>query len=1194
MKENKELNFKKLTPVDNVNLSTYKQAIDFAINSVDINNIAISGAYGSGKSSVIESYKKQDSKNKYLTISLAHFESDDKDIENVEKALEKKIINQLVHKVPAEKIPLTNFKLKSNIDDKSIWCTTVVIIAFCLLSLYVAFFSNIVEYINSYAPILAFLNCRVLQIIAGIVCVFLFSFGLKNIIKIFKSKTILKRLKIKDAEIEMDDEEKDASYFDKYLNDVLYVFESCEENIFVFEDLDRFNSVVIFERLREINNLVNCKLQNGDNAQKKNVKFFYLLRDDVFTSKDRTKFFDFLIPIVPVIDGSNSYEKILDFFTEDELEKQFLSDLSLYIDDMRLLENIYNEYRIYENELDESIANPNKLLALIVYKNIFPKDFANLQLGRSFVNAVFNTKNDLIENSILSIDNEINKKKEFLELVKSEVLKSKTELEILFKNDPTKNNRFGYYNQKLTSSAEQEKKDRLAAIDRKLTDSNIELTIQKEIESFEKKKNKIKTANIKELLNDANENIAFGAIYDNGIEKATNFNEIKGDYYFGLLKYLIRYGYIDEYYSDYITYFYANSITLQDKKFLQSIIERKPLDYTYEISKPNSFIERIRLTDFENPVVLNYELLTFLINSKLYQQQLDKILEQIKNDNCVEFIKGYLKKGVEKLKFVSLLNQKWPNAFNSSIKHVDDYEFVKQYSLLTLESLDDVNKDEINIDNCLTEYISNDPNYLNINLPFDGIIEKFKLINVKFKKIDIGECTGNIWNDVFTNDLYQINYDNINMIFQLYFAITDEKIFKHRNFEILSNNSKTPYYLYCIENINEYVGFYLDICDNLINDDEKFVIELLNNSDLKDEYKTEIVLAFNELVTDLSLVNDKEIRTQLVDNNKVDYSERNIACYISDEEELNDSQINFINSSNKTIDFTNLKLSDEESSKIFNLLVVCNELSDEKYVQALLSLNCVYETGFSIKGLNPSKINILINNKIVKMNAKALDFIRSNYEDALMNFIQINVQEYSDIIDGSNFDYDEMIEVLGWNIDVSIKNKLLSLNSSKISICDYSYDDETNYSIIKGNLYADEITALFEQYDRFGVKAKNAIFDLANQHLKIVLRKSDIALSLVKKLIEDNADANGLNLLLNNIDRFNFYEVVKYLSDFGYYKYNDLLDSSKRPRFDIDDANKRILDCLVSASFIYDYSENGGYYTVQRNKPRRNLLKKSK
>ena len=75
---------------------------------------------------------------------------------------------------------------------------------------------------------------------------------------------------------------------------------------------------------------------------KNNIKFLYLLKDDIFILKDRIKFFDFIIPIIPVMDSSNSYDKILELFDKEyrkELNKYFLQDISLYIDDMGLLKN---------------------------------------------------------------------------------------------------------------------------------------------------------------------------------------------------------------------------------------------------------------------------------------------------------------------------------------------------------------------------------------------------------------------------------------------------------------------------------------------------------------------------------------------------------------------------------------------------------------------------------------------------------------------------------------------------------------------------------------------------------------------------------------------------------------------------------------------------------------------------------------
>ena len=70
-------------------------------------------------------------------------------------------------------------------------------------------------------------------------------------------------------------EESDDSYFDKYLNEVLYLFENAEADVIVFEDMDRFNANRIFERLREVNTLANIQLQQDN---KKILRFFSSLK----------------------------------------------------------------------------------------------------------------------------------------------------------------------------------------------------------------------------------------------------------------------------------------------------------------------------------------------------------------------------------------------------------------------------------------------------------------------------------------------------------------------------------------------------------------------------------------------------------------------------------------------------------------------------------------------------------------------------------------------------------------------------------------------------------------------------------------------------------------------------------------------------------------------------------------------------
>ena len=108
--------FERLTPIDNMDLDVYEEAIDYVFSNSDVKNVAISGAYSAGKSSVLASYKKKHDELRFLHISLAHFKSTDQesDAEVKESTLEGKILNQLIHQIPSEKNTADKFQSKEN------------------------------------------------------------------------------------------------------------------------------------------------------------------------------------------------------------------------------------------------------------------------------------------------------------------------------------------------------------------------------------------------------------------------------------------------------------------------------------------------------------------------------------------------------------------------------------------------------------------------------------------------------------------------------------------------------------------------------------------------------------------------------------------------------------------------------------------------------------------------------------------------------------------------------------------------------------------------------------------------------------------------------------------------------------------------------------------------------------------------
>jgi len=112
-----DLRFQKLTPTSNVDLNVYEEGFEFIFSNDDIRNIAVSGPYSSGKSSLLESYKKKYPQKTFIHISLAHFTNENKDneekeIEDSETVIEGKILNQLIQQIPIENIPQSNFRIK--------------------------------------------------------------------------------------------------------------------------------------------------------------------------------------------------------------------------------------------------------------------------------------------------------------------------------------------------------------------------------------------------------------------------------------------------------------------------------------------------------------------------------------------------------------------------------------------------------------------------------------------------------------------------------------------------------------------------------------------------------------------------------------------------------------------------------------------------------------------------------------------------------------------------------------------------------------------------------------------------------------------------------------------------------------------------------------------------------------------------
>ncbi len=409
------INYNSLTPKESDNYDKYKDAFNFALNSDNeskkITNIAVTGPYASGKSSIMENVKSEFGSEKFITLSLTYFNSVDMEDDNkinensisnkkIEEDLEAQLINQLIHKIDSKNIKDSRFLANKKIDTSKLSYKVGTFIHALIIS--IIFLCLIIVNINnetiSKILFLKLVDIKIISmnILFTVGSIYSLYFGYK-IINLFKKKKILRKINIYGNEIELFNNE-DNSIFDKYTDEILYLFENAGVKYFIFEDIDRYEDVTVFKKLREINILLNDKRKREN---KPLIKFIYLICDNMFTAEERTKFFDFIIPVVPFIHKGNSYDYMIkQLFPEeakDERNKKFLIKISLFIDNARLLKNIANEYYIYNKFIylkdRGQYTKFIKLLSLIIYKNLFPKDFNLLYFNKGYLAELLNEEN---------------------------------------------------------------------------------------------------------------------------------------------------------------------------------------------------------------------------------------------------------------------------------------------------------------------------------------------------------------------------------------------------------------------------------------------------------------------------------------------------------------------------------------------------------------------------------------------------------------------------------------------------------------------------------------------------------------------------------------------------------------------------------------------------------------------------------
>ncbi|MFR9542389.1 MAG: hypothetical protein SNH27_10085 [Rikenellaceae bacterium] len=359
-------------------------------------NIALTGPFGSGKSSILRTLCKEYSNKpkdnsterhsyNFLNVSLAALcceEENDSAQGNIKPTtnFEYSLLQQLFYTADPNVVSQSRFKRIKNlsVDDteciasKTVFLIIAIIILFEPATLRIESFYEVYSKLGIWWGKLLNIIGDILATIYILYCIYHCAFSL--IKHLFNAKVT--KLGAKDGVVEV---HGTASAFNQHLEEIIYFFEATSYDVVIFEDIDRFDKPeVIFNKLREVNLLINNS--HFCHRDKRTIRFIYAVRDDIFEGELRTKFFDYIVSSAPIINLGNAKNYLRDHLEKagiTDVDEHDLMSIGAFIGSMRELKNIVNEFRQHK-EMFGTIPKPQNLLAMIVYKNKYPKDYAGL------------------------------------------------------------------------------------------------------------------------------------------------------------------------------------------------------------------------------------------------------------------------------------------------------------------------------------------------------------------------------------------------------------------------------------------------------------------------------------------------------------------------------------------------------------------------------------------------------------------------------------------------------------------------------------------------------------------------------------------------------------------------------------------------------------------------------------------------
>lgn len=785
------------TILDDCDFEVYKPEFERVFSSEKATNIAVSGPFGAGKTSVMatwEASKEGSEGHNYLHLSLANFKGiekfgcDEDDSGEDRGAIEKMLLNQLVHKVDFWRVPKSRFKT-TVVGKLGIAIPVIVaVVVALLLTLGFAEFDwyrarmaeggGGVSYLGLLAPWLL--------PIAALILAFVVRSPFKGLVK---------RISLGGNEVEPFDEK--SSTFNRYMDDIIYLFDSSGCDVVVIEDLDRFERLDVFEGFRGINNLVNSKRR-----KRKPIRFFYLVRDDMFTSADRAKFFDLIIPVIPFMDKSNAADVLAPELAKVGIgvELSFLNELSLYLSDPRVLDDVVNNSRHIKAALfggdDGGLESDDaeRIVAMSVYKALFPADFADLQAGRGCVKYYLEKRSEAVVVRRAAIDREIDELQGKIDAMEAQGKYNADELALLYMAGSYDDieyysSAYGYHPLKDLPPAkrievvngDQGMKARFDELVCSLIENNQEfasrydealssprrksLEFAEEISRLKSESAELSRMSLPRLIlsldqRDRDDYFALPtketcpAGQKQALDRIVRVRESDD---FGLIEYLLCSGRINDSYERYMSNFYPTSVTSSDREVLRRIVQHSETDPLYGFDKPAAAARKLSVERFAQKNARILSLCHELLSDAGLPDRRARFFQSISNDRDYRFVFSYVASEFGDAVTVPVLEEVLPGALATSIDMFSsDSADARRVCQKLLTDNPVMLSDNAPLALSVRNFASGDAKFLHPEVPLaSSVVDQLEKVGYSARDLEIEGSHEGLLSEIYSHGLYE-------------------------------------------------------------------------------------------------------------------------------------------------------------------------------------------------------------------------------------------------------------------------------------------------------------------------------------------------------------------------------------------------------------------------------------------------------